>query len=131
MAMLKKMAKGLTRKKPMTRQQKLKKAMGSTEGMTTAQKQKLITKKAKESAKTMDRKISMIKAQGASAKGASAKYQQQAQATNAKRKTYNIEIDGKDYSFGFSSKPTQKAIDRLRKRKGITAAKRPKKKKGY
>jgi len=32
----------------------------------------------------------MIKAQGASAKGASAKYQQQAQATNAKRKVYKL-----------------------------------------
>lgn len=94
MATLKKMAKGLTRKKPRkvrTPAQAFMKGMGaSTEGMTTAQKQKLITKKAKESAKTMDRKISMIKAQGASAKGASAKYQQQAQATNAKRKVYKL-----------------------------------------
>ena len=85
MAMLKKMAKGLKKKKPMTRQQQLKKALGDTSNMTTAEKQKLITKKAKQSVQSMDRRIARIEASNGSAK-----YQQQAQATNAKRKTYTL-----------------------------------------
>ena len=83
--MYKKLSKGLKKKKPMTRSQQLKRGLGDTSNMTTAEKQKLITKKAKESAKAMDRRIARIKASDASAK-----YQQQAQATKKKRKTYKL-----------------------------------------
>jgi hypothetical protein len=109
--MLKKMAKGLKRKKPMTRQQKLKKAMGSTEGMTTAQKEKLKTKKAKASVEAMDRRIASIESSGASAK-----YQQQAQATQKKRKVY----PARKPNYKLAQKPNYKF-----------AYQKPKKKKSY
>ena len=68
MAMYKKMSKGM--KKKSTFQRKLKKTglVNDESKLSVAEKQKLMTKRAKQSAK----------------------YQQQAQATNRKRKTYSL-----------------------------------------
>jgi hypothetical protein len=104
MAMYKKMSKGMKKKsKKSTFQQRLKKAgLVDESNMTVAEKQKLITKRAKQSAKEMDMKIAMLgedrlspRQQQKMQQQASAKYAQQAQATNRKRKTYNLEIGRK------------------------------------
>ena len=99
MAMYKKMSKGMKKKsKKSTFQQRLKKAgLVDESNMTVAEKQKLITKRAKQSAREMDMRIAMLGEDRLSPRQrqkmqrqASAKYAQQAQATNRKRKTYTL-----------------------------------------